>query len=105
VVEVVPLKQNIKNIEVVLITDDTQSNPTKGGLLNLNAQDVLDMTDPNNHTLTVLGNPGDVVNLGIGASQWNNNGGALDANGFHTYSQTFDGINLVLKVEHTIVVT
>ena len=32
VVEVVPLKQNIKNIEVVLITDDTQSNPTKGGL-------------------------------------------------------------------------
>ena len=68
VVEVVPFKQNIKNIEVLLITDDAESSPTKGGLLNLTAQDVLDMTDPNDHTLTVLGNPGDVVNLGIGAS-------------------------------------
>jgi hypothetical protein len=62
------------------------------------------MTDEN-HQLFVLGNLGDVVNLGIGASQWNNNGGALDANGFHTYSQTFNGIDLMLKVEHTIVVT
>ena len=104
VVEVVPFKQNIKNIEVLLITDDAGSSPTKGGLLNLTAQDVLDMTDPNNHTLTVLGNPGDVVNLGIGASTWNNNGGALDANGFHTFTQTFDGINLILKVEHDVVV-
>ena len=105
VVEVVPFKQNIKNIEVLLITDDAESSPTKGGLLNLNAQDVLDMTDPNNHTLTVLGNPGDVVNLGIGASAWNNNGNTLDANGFHTYSQTFNGVDLMLKVEHTVVVT
>ena len=99
-VEVVPFKQNIKNIEVLLITDDAESSPTKGGLLNLTAQDVLDMTDPNNHTLTVLGNPGDVVNLGIGASAWNK--AALDANGFQTYSQTFNGINLMLKVEHTL---
>ena len=104
VVEVVPFKQNIKNIEVLLITDDAESSPTKGGLLNLTAQDVLDMTDPNNHTLNVLGNPGDVVNLGIGASAWNDNGGALDANGFHTFTQTFDGINLILKVEHDVVV-
>ena len=104
VVEVVPFKQNIKNIEVLLITDDAQSDPTKGGLLNLNAQDVLDMTDPNNHTLTVLGNPGDVVDLGIGASAWNDNGKVLDANGFHTYSQTFNGVDLMLKVEHTVVV-
>ena len=74
VVEVVPFKQNIKNIEVLLITDDAESSPFKGGLLNLTAQDVLDMTDPNNHTLTVLGNPGDVVNLGIEASPWNDNG-------------------------------
>jgi Ca2+-binding RTX toxin-like protein len=103
-VEVVPFKQNIKNIEVLLITDDAESSPFKGGLLNLTAQDVLDMTDEN-HQLFVLGNLGDVVNLGIGASQWNNNGGALDANGFHTYSQTFNGIDLMLKVEHTIVVT
>ena len=104
VVEVVPFKQNIKNIEVLLITDDAESSPFKGGLLNLTAQDVLDMTDPNNHTLTILGNPGDVVNLGIGVSAWNNNGGALDANGFHTFTQTFDGINLILKVEHDVVV-
>ena len=62
VVEVVPFKQNIKNIEVLLITDDAQSNPTAGGLLNLTAQDVLNITDPNDHTLTILGNPGDVVN-------------------------------------------
>ena len=102
VVEVVPLKQNIKNIEVLLITDDAESSPTKGGLLNLNVQDVLDMTDPNNHTLTVLGNPGDVVNLGIGASAWNK--AAPDANGFQTYSQTFNGVELMLKVEHTVVV-
>ena len=102
VVEVVPLKQNIKNIEVLLITDDAESSPTKGGLLNLNVQDVLDMTDPNNHTLTVLGDPGDVVNLGIGASAWNK--AAPDANGFQTYSQTFNGVELMLKVEHTVVV-
>ena len=55
VVEVVPFKQNIKNIEVLLITDDAESSPTKGGLLNLTAQDVLDMTDPNDHTLTCFG--------------------------------------------------
>jgi Ca2+-binding RTX toxin-like protein len=104
VVEVVPFKQNIKNIEVLLITDDAESNPFTGGLLNLTAQDVLDITDPNDHTLTVLGNPGDVVNLGLGASTWNDNGGALDANGFHTYTQTFAGIDVILKVEHGVVV-
>ena len=68
VVEVVPFKQNIKNIEVLLITDDAESSPTRGGLLNLTAEDVFGVTDPNNHTLTVLGNSGDVVNLNIGAS-------------------------------------
>jgi Ca2+-binding RTX toxin-like protein len=103
VVEVVPFKQNIKNIEVLLITDDAESSPTKGGLLNLSAQDVLTMTDEN-HQLSVLGNSGDVVNLGIEASAWNNNGGALDANGFQTYTQTFAGIDLILKVEHTVAV-
>jgi len=103
VVEVVPFKQNIKNIEVLLITDDAESSPFKGGLLNLTAQDVLDMTDPNDHTLTVLGNPGDVVNIGIGASAWNKS--APDASGFQTYSQNLNGINLLLHVEHTIVVT
>ena len=104
VVEVVPFKQNIKNIEVLLITDDAESSPTKGGLLNLTAQDVLDITDPNDHTLTILGNTGDVLNLGIGVSAWNDNGKALDANGFHTFTQAFDGINLILKVEHDVVV-
>jgi hypothetical protein len=103
VVEVVPFKQNIKNIEGILITDDAGSSPTKGGLLNLTAQDVLDMTD-SNHTLSILGNQGDVVNLGIGASAWNDTGKALDANGFYTYTQTFEGINLILKIEHNIVV-
>jgi plastocyanin len=102
-VEVVPFKQNIKNIEVLLITDDAESSPTKGGLLNLTAQDVLDITDPIDHTLTVLGNPGDVVNIGIGASAWNKS--APDASGFQTYSQNLNGINLLLHVEHTIVVT
>ena len=28
----------------------------------------------------------------------------LDANGFRTYSQTFNGIDLISRVEHTIVV-
>jgi Ca2+-binding RTX toxin-like protein len=101
-VEVVPFKQNIKNIEVLLITDDAESSPFKGGLLNLTAQDVLDITDPNDHALSVLGNPGDVVHLGNGG--WTN-AGALDANGFQTYSQTLNGINLLLHIEHTIVVT
>ena len=49
VVEVVPFKQNIKNIEGILITDDVGDSPTKGGLLNLTAQDVLDMTDPKSY--------------------------------------------------------
>ena len=89
---------------MLLITDDAESNPTEGGLLNLTAKDVLDMTDPIDHSLHVLGNPGDVVNLGIAVSAWNDNGKALDANGFHTFTQTFDGINLILKVEHDVVV-
>ena len=63
VVEVFSNTTNIKNIEVLLITDDAQSNSTAGGLLKLSAQDVLDMTDPTDHTLYVLGNPGDVVKL------------------------------------------
>ena len=50
------------------------------------------------------GNSGDVVNLGVGASSWSDNGKALDANGFYTYTQTFQGINLILKVEHNVVV-
>jgi hypothetical protein len=50
-----------------------------------------------------LGNPGDVVNIGIGASAWNKS--APDASGFQTYSQNLNGINLLLHVEHTIVVT
>ena len=103
VVEVVPFKQNIKNIEVLLITDDAESSPTKGGLLKLSAEDVLNMTDQN-HQLHILGNVGDVVDLDIGVSQWKDNGKALDANGFHTYTQTFDGIDLILKVEHKIFV-
>ena len=104
VVEVFSNKTNIKNIEVLLITDDAQSNSTAGGLLKLTAQDVLDMTDPTDHTLHILGNHGDVVDLDIGATAWNDNGKALDANGFHTFTQTFDGINLILKVEHDVVV-
>ena len=68
----------------------------------MTGQDVLDITDENHHTLFVSGNPGDVVNLGIGGSTWSN---GVDTNGFQTYRQTFEGINLILKVEHTIVVT
>ena len=74
------------------------------GLLNLTAEDVLEMTDEK-HQLFVLGNPGDVVNLGTQKSTWNDNGNVLDASGFHTYTRTFDGIDLILKVEHTVVVT
>ena len=104
VVEVFSNKTNVKNIEVLLITDDAQSNSTAGGLLKLTAQDVLDMTDPTDHTLYILGNHGDVVDLDITATAWNDNGRALDANGFHTFTQTFDGINLILKVGHDVVV-
>ena len=32
------------------------------------------------------------------------NGRAIDANGFQTFTQTFDGINLILKVEHDVIV-
>ena len=103
VVGVVPFKQNIKNIEELLFTDDAESSPTKGSLLNLTAQDVLEMTDEK-HQLTILGNPGDVVNLADGISAWNNGGSTLDANGFQTYTQTFAGIDLILKVEHDVVV-
>ena len=103
VVEVVPFKQNIKNIEVLLITDDAESSPTKGGLLNLTAQDVLEMTGEK-HQLTILGNHGDVVNLGTEVSAWNNGGGAIDADGFQTFTQTFAGVDLILKVGHDVVV-
>ena len=85
---------------MLLITDDAESSPTKGGLLKLAAQDVPDITDPNNHTLHTFGQSRRVVDLGIGASAWNDNGTALDANGFHTFTQTFDGINLIVKIEH-----
>jgi len=44
-------------------------------------------------------------NQGVAASTWNDNGRALDASGFYTYSQTFNGIDLMLKVEQAIVVT
>jgi hypothetical protein len=104
VIEIVPFKQNIKNIEVLLFTDDAESSPTKGALLKLTAQDVLDITDPNDHTLTILGNRGDVVDLGVGLSAWNDNGRALDPSGFYTYTQTFGGLNLILKIEHDVVV-
>ena len=49
--------------------------PEAGGLLYLTAQDVPDKTDQKDHSLAILGNRGDVVDLGIGVSAWNNNGG------------------------------
>ena len=103
VVEVVPFKKNIKNIEVLLITDDAESSPTKGGLLNLTAQDVLEMTDQKSYA-HYFGQSRRCGESRHGVSAWNNNGRALDANGFQTFTQTFDGINLILKVEHDVVV-
>ena len=40
----------------------------------------------------------DRKDLGIGVSAWNNNGNTLDANGFHTYSQTFNAPEEVICV-------
>jgi hypothetical protein len=45
-----------------------------------------------------------VVDLGVGLSAWNDNGRALDPSGFYTYTQTFGGLNLILKIEHDVVV-
>ena len=99
VVEVVPFKQNIKNVEVLLITDDAGSSPTKGGLLKLSAEDVLNMTDEN-HQLHILGNVGDVVDLDIGVSQWEDRG--LGSDGFRSFEGAFNNIELLLKVENSI---
>ena len=95
VVDVVPNKASIKNMEMLLITDDADSNPFEGARLTLTAQDVLTIISgennviKDNHTLSIVGNPGDVLDLGTEASQWNDNGRALDANGFYTFTQTF----------------
>ena len=110
VVDVVPNKANIKNMEMLLITDDADSSPLEGARLTLTAQDVLNIISgennviKDNHTLFIVGNPGDVVDLGPEKSQWNDNGKVLDANGFFTYTRTFDGIDLILKVENPIAV-
>ena len=104
VVDVVPFKPSIKNIEMLLITDDAESSPLEGGRLTLTAQDVLDMTGENYHQLYILGNPGDVVDLGIEVSQWNDNGRLSMPTGSILSRQAFDGIDLILKVEHDVVV-
>ena len=110
VVDVLAANPPIKNIEMILITDDADSNPFEGARLTLTAQDVLTIISgdnnviKDNHTLSIVGNPGDVLDLGTEASQWNDNGRALDANGFYTFTQTFNGIELILKVEHDVTV-
>jgi len=95
----------IKNMEVLLITDDAQAGgvagPTHGTSLILQASDVLNFTD-SNHKLTIDGSAGDEVHIGtIGAGGWTDAG--INGN-FHTYTQTVSGSVVTLNVETSVVV-
>ena len=74
VVDVLAANPNIKNIEVLLITDDAESSPFEGARLTLTAQDVLTIISgdnnvlKDNHALSIVGNPGDVLDLDIGTN-------------------------------------
>ena len=84
VVDVLADNPPIKNIEMILITDDADSSPFEGARLTLTAQDVLTIISgennviKDNHTLSIVGNPGDVLDLDIGSNlnQWNDKGQA-----------------------------
>ncbi len=55
----------IKNVEVLLITDDAASSPTAGSTVALHASDVINFTDDHN-ALFVRGSAGDTLNIGTG---------------------------------------
>ena len=108
VVDVLAANPPIKNIEMILITDDADSNPFEGARLTLTAQDVLTMISgennviKDNHTLSIVGNAGDVLDLDIGwnSNQWADKGQGSD--GFRTFGQIFNSVELILKVENSI---
>jgi hypothetical protein len=60
-----------------------------------------DHTQDDNHTLHIVGNAGDVLDLDTEVTQWNDSGKVLDANGFDTYTAPFNAIDLILKVENS----
>jgi hypothetical protein len=108
----------ISNIEGLLITDDTTSNPSAGTTVKLNAHDVLDFTSgniaPDINTLHVLGNQGDILdlNLGLGADQFQIDtsiGTAgnhyADGNGFVHYTATTSSHTVTLLVDSNILVS
>ena len=110
VVDVLAANPPIKNIEMILITDDADSNPFEGARLTLTAQDVLTIISgdnnvlKDNHALSIVGNPGDVLDLDIGPNlnQWADKGQGSD--GFRSFGQILNSVELILKVENDITV-
>jgi VCBS repeat-containing protein len=108
VVDVLAANPPIKDVEMILITDDAGSNPFEGARLALTAQDVLTIISGDNNvikdnsTLYIVGNAGDVVDLDIGTNmnQWADRGLASD--GFRTFGQIFDSVELTLKIENAV---
>lgn len=94
----------IKNIEVLLITDDAEGSATKGTNVQLDIRDVLNFTD-SDHVLTVAGNNSDHLQVTGGelGSTWSATGTTSDGN-FNVYTAQFEGQLLTLKVEAEVIV-
>jgi hypothetical protein len=105
----------IKNVEVLLLTDDAGANAHKGTNLVLHAADVLSMTDNTlsagetvAHTLHVQGSRGDHLSLKT-SDGWSLMGSATDSQNqtFDTYQATNvsgTGTTVQLIVDHDIAV-
>jgi VCBS repeat-containing protein len=96
----------ISNMEVVLITDDAGGDSSRGTRITLDANDVLhftqDAANSASRTLYVEGNPGDVAAIGtIGAGGWADQG---MVGSYHQFAETVSGIQLLLKVENSVIV-
>ncbi|MCM2297690.1 hypothetical protein, partial [Rhodoferax sp.] len=89
----------IKNVEVLLLTDDAQGAADKGTTLVLRAEDVLHFTD-SDHVLTIVGNNSDKLDLSDDTTAtWAQTGTSGDGN-FAIWTATFaDTSTVTLKVE------
>jgi hypothetical protein len=88
----IELEGKISGIERIDLASDTQAN-----LLELTAQDVLDIADDD--ILTVLGDAADSVDAGAG---WTD--GGLDGEGYHVYTQAIGGQLATLRIDDDIAV-
>lgn len=93
------LDARIENVEVLLLTEESPADAGRGTELRLDALDVIEITDPagTEAVLDILGNAGDAVTL-LGGG-WS---GPIADGGFHTFSQTFGGTLVTVRIEDDI---